>query len=544
MCLYIVLAIALLTTTVGAVDHPISGHALLLKDSATEPTRRAFNFKTTHDPGVNPAQANDPRRARATVEVLGEGAGDGSSGVVPLDADSWTALGSPAGSKGYKWSHRGPELGIRKVYFLAGSSGGTIRIAAGGPAWEYRIAAPQRGPVVVRLTIAADVWCARFDPSFVVNVVGELKAWHGVVGDSCDVCGDGIRGATEQCDDGNTVDGDGCSSSCTIEPAPCPGGLCMPVVVSAEPAGSLPMGPGVLAKDLAINASTGTKIRYFFGDTLGDFNADGTIATNSAAEAPVATPLEATNLSDEQVVPFTDEEAQWNLDGPTMHAYRWGLPPAGAVSEGSTDIRLFYEVDEPVYQSSVEGAFYELFPVARLGTAVVSDDESAAIRDTSSEIALQPDEWPTGFHRLSDGTVRFFVAETSDVDPTFPMRRGTWTTAAGFQIDAMPLFAVDAVAGWSVFWNAYMNQWLATWVDHTGAIRLSTLAEDGTLASGTPAFVYQILDWNGPWDGYLAVHIDGADTDGGNTFLLVYSRMTGTFSTELPVIRVTIAGSS
>lgn len=33
-------------------------------------------------------------------------------------------------------------------------------------------------------------------------------------------CGDGISDplAGEQCDDGNTIDGDGCSSSCLIEP--------------------------------------------------------------------------------------------------------------------------------------------------------------------------------------------------------------------------------------------------------------------------------------------------------------------------------------
>jgi len=31
------------------------------------------------------------------------------------------------------------------------------------------------------------------------------------------VCGDGIRVKEEQCDDGNTDDGDGCSSKCEIE---------------------------------------------------------------------------------------------------------------------------------------------------------------------------------------------------------------------------------------------------------------------------------------------------------------------------------------
>lgn len=32
-------------------------------------------------------------------------------------------------------------------------------------------------------------------------------------------CGDGIIIGAEQCDDNNTADGDGCSSTCTIEPA-------------------------------------------------------------------------------------------------------------------------------------------------------------------------------------------------------------------------------------------------------------------------------------------------------------------------------------
>ncbi|VDK35798.1 unnamed protein product [Gongylonema pulchrum] len=35
--------------------------------------------------------------------------------------------------------------------------------------------------------------------------------------DSMNVCGDGIKGSDEQCDDGNLYDGDGCSQQCTVE---------------------------------------------------------------------------------------------------------------------------------------------------------------------------------------------------------------------------------------------------------------------------------------------------------------------------------------
>jgi cysteine-rich repeat protein len=38
--------------------------------------------------------------------------------------------------------------------------------------------------------------------------------------DETDVCGDGILQPGEQCDDGNTIDGDGCSSTCIIENHP------------------------------------------------------------------------------------------------------------------------------------------------------------------------------------------------------------------------------------------------------------------------------------------------------------------------------------
>jgi cysteine-rich repeat protein len=42
-------------------------------------------------------------------------------------------------------------------------------------------------------------------------------------GNTCGDCGDGHVDGTEQCDDGNTVSGDGCSATCTIETTACCG---------------------------------------------------------------------------------------------------------------------------------------------------------------------------------------------------------------------------------------------------------------------------------------------------------------------------------
>jgi cysteine-rich repeat protein len=54
-------------------------------------------------------------------------------------------------------------------------------------------------------------------------------------------CGDGTLDTPEACDDGNTVDGDGCSSACVLEPPPagldtCPGA---PITLSGAPGGPM-----------------------------------------------------------------------------------------------------------------------------------------------------------------------------------------------------------------------------------------------------------------------------------------------------------------
>jgi len=39
------------------------------------------------------------------------------------------------------------------------------------------------------------------------------------------ICGNGILEGSEQCDDGNTISGDGCSSTCQLESAVCGNGI-------------------------------------------------------------------------------------------------------------------------------------------------------------------------------------------------------------------------------------------------------------------------------------------------------------------------------
>ena len=49
------------------------------------------------------------------------------------------------------------------------------------------------------------------------------------------VCGDGFKSGSEECDDGNTDDGDGCSAECTVEKGyDCSSGTCNPVAPGAS----------------------------------------------------------------------------------------------------------------------------------------------------------------------------------------------------------------------------------------------------------------------------------------------------------------------
>ena len=218
----VVVACAVATMAL-ATDHPVAGDKLVLKDPASDVSRRGFRFKATRDAGIDPATGGDPRALGATLEVTGRGAGDGTSGIVVLDASKWEGLGTPPGAKGYKWLDATASLGVRKVYFRPGPTGGLLTAVGRGVAWPYVVTQAQAGPVDVRFGIGPDVWCAHFAAAtFQQNVAGKLRAALATAPADCTVpstavCGDGSVGGTEECDDGNTMGGDGCSAVCELE---------------------------------------------------------------------------------------------------------------------------------------------------------------------------------------------------------------------------------------------------------------------------------------------------------------------------------------
>lgn len=214
------LALALLLPVAAtAADRPVAGDSLTLKDPANV-NGRAIKFKAAKDPAIDPATGADPTELGATLEVEGANPGDGDTGPITLPANLWQGLGNPPGTKGWKFTDKLRSDGVKTLTLKPGSNGGTISLSGGGADWTYAVTQAQ-GPVTLRLTIGPDVYCARFS-TFQRNQAGLVKAKGASAPASCSpptgpVCGDGAVQTPEECDDGGTAAGDGCSATCQLE---------------------------------------------------------------------------------------------------------------------------------------------------------------------------------------------------------------------------------------------------------------------------------------------------------------------------------------
>jgi len=64
-----------------------------------------------------------------------------------------------------------------------------------------------------------DIYCSESNYQSIEAIIGAGYCEYGTT--TSVVCGNGIKETGEQCDDGNTRNGDGCSSTCIIEPQNC-----------------------------------------------------------------------------------------------------------------------------------------------------------------------------------------------------------------------------------------------------------------------------------------------------------------------------------
>ncbi len=153
-------------------------------------------------PAVNPT----------AVLVYGTGANGGSTGRLDLNPSLWTPEMGGLGITGYTYSD--PGGAISSVTLRQGE----LQVSGSSPAWPWSPAG-----TVDELWfwfVIEDEWlCAEADiltAAQLANVTDKVWFQNTTAPSSCpaQVCGNGIREVGELCDDGNLVEGDGCSNDC------------------------------------------------------------------------------------------------------------------------------------------------------------------------------------------------------------------------------------------------------------------------------------------------------------------------------------------
>lgn len=209
-----VMAALLLATSVvaDAADRPIPADRLLIRD-VSHVKRPKLRFAANAVPALTPGALDDPRVGGGRLEVVGNGAGDGATGVIPLPPALWTAIGAPGAITGYEYFDPARRDGIKRVVVRTGSPG-SILIVGVGASLPYRIAHAQ-GAIDVRLTVGDDVYCARLT-SFRANGASRVLATNAAAPAQCAArvvrCGNRVVEGAEDCDDGNANATDGCAS--------------------------------------------------------------------------------------------------------------------------------------------------------------------------------------------------------------------------------------------------------------------------------------------------------------------------------------------
>lgn len=216
-------ATACLTAT-GAFAHggdhwPIAGDSLKMGYSPNG-QGTGFAFKSKGQVNINAlSTADDLKVERSTLFVRGTGTAPGSSGVIVLDPDRWTRIGTPEAPKG--WMFKGDPYytgGVSKILLKIGKKNGSLQIQAKGYSWPFQINGPQDSVQVV-LTLGGNAICAEFSADrladFQTNINGAVQASYSLAPSECpQVCGNGIVEVGEQCDDGNDINGDTCTNTC------------------------------------------------------------------------------------------------------------------------------------------------------------------------------------------------------------------------------------------------------------------------------------------------------------------------------------------
>jgi len=196
---------------------PIQGDKISVKADGSKSSRK-FTFKATGEDVIHVAN-HDPSADGASLVIAAMGKKPSSSGLITLDADSWSPIEDGTGGLvGWKYSDKqGLRGGIKKVLL----KNGKIQVKGGGEDFAF---APKKKSkeVWVSFFFEEEQYCAVFSKKrgakISKNDKGVFSATGSVAPGACleQMCGNGQVELGEQCDDGNLDQKDGCRNDCTI----------------------------------------------------------------------------------------------------------------------------------------------------------------------------------------------------------------------------------------------------------------------------------------------------------------------------------------
>lgn len=169
------------------------------------------------------AFSHDPTKEGASLSFISQTPAAGRAPVITLPALHWNGVGSPPGSKGWKYRDpTGSSGGVIKATVKQTAAKTKINIKAKGPLWPWSPAAAA-GAVYMRVSIGGDTACALFGGKVTADQVQRFRAKRAPRPASCvPICGDGRHETGESCDDGNLDDTDACSNDCLCSAPGCP----------------------------------------------------------------------------------------------------------------------------------------------------------------------------------------------------------------------------------------------------------------------------------------------------------------------------------
>ncbi|MEE2674703.1 MAG: hypothetical protein VX466_12960, partial [Myxococcota bacterium] len=187
---------------------PIAADELEVKASGLGGPSYEFSFSAQEPILLN----LDPRQNPTAVLVYGTGADAGSTGLLDLDPSLWTPEMGGMGITGYTYSD--PTGAISSATLRQGE----LQVSGSTSAWPWSPAGAV-DELWFWFLIEEEWFCAEADESNafkVRNQAGWVSFQNTVAPSSCpdQVCGNGIREVGELCDDGNIIEGDGCSNDC------------------------------------------------------------------------------------------------------------------------------------------------------------------------------------------------------------------------------------------------------------------------------------------------------------------------------------------